>query len=179
MEQHKVSFNSVISTIIIINKVSIICIIYFITCIFSTSSVINLIIIFSSCMLSHDARLRCDLVDLYYKLYGSKRPTCLPIPELAAIMKPPKHHDEPPKKKMHLDQPSTSSSNQMKQPPVAIKERTTDIIIEEENLDCVNVEVVSNVRVKVSYNNTNICFNGYFLKTIPIINIIFYVLYLL
>ncbi|XP_012273094.1 transcription initiation factor TFIID subunit 2 isoform X3 [Orussus abietinus] len=36
-------------------------------------------------MLSHDAKLRCDLVDLYYTLYGSKRPLCLPIPELAAM----------------------------------------------------------------------------------------------
>ena len=36
-------------------------------------------------MLSHDAKLRCDLVDLYYTLYGSKRPLCLPIPELGCL----------------------------------------------------------------------------------------------
>lgn len=41
-------------------------------------------------MLSHDPKIRCDLVDLYYTLYGSKRPFCLPIPELAAITKPKK-----------------------------------------------------------------------------------------
>ncbi|EZA62441.1 Transcription initiation factor TFIID subunit [Ooceraea biroi] len=41
-------------------------------------------------MLSHDAKLRCDLVDLYYTLYGTKIPLCLPIPELAAITKPRK-----------------------------------------------------------------------------------------
>ncbi|KAL6435232.1 hypothetical protein ACFW04_005360 [Cataglyphis niger] len=41
-------------------------------------------------MLSHDAKLRCDLVDLYYTLYGTKVPFCLPIPELATIMKPRK-----------------------------------------------------------------------------------------
>ncbi|XP_029050088.1 transcription initiation factor TFIID subunit 2 [Osmia bicornis bicornis] len=41
-------------------------------------------------MLSHDPKIRCDLVDLYYTLYGSKRPVCLPIPELAAITKPKK-----------------------------------------------------------------------------------------
>lgn len=41
-------------------------------------------------MLSHDAKLRCDLVDLYYTLYGTKRPPCLPIPELALIAKPRK-----------------------------------------------------------------------------------------
>lgn len=32
-----------------------------------------------------DSRLRCDMVDLYYTLYGRRRPFCLPIPELAAL----------------------------------------------------------------------------------------------
>lgn len=41
-------------------------------------------------MLSHDAKLRCDLVDLYYTLYGSKRPLCLPVPELMSLTKPKK-----------------------------------------------------------------------------------------
>lgn len=41
-------------------------------------------------MLSHDAKLRCDLVDLYYTLYGTKVPFCIPIPELVAITKPKK-----------------------------------------------------------------------------------------
>jgi len=41
-------------------------------------------------MLSHDAKLRCNLVDLYYTLYGTKTPLCLPIPELAMITKPRK-----------------------------------------------------------------------------------------
>lgn len=41
-------------------------------------------------MLSHDAKLRCSLVDLYYTLYGTKAPFCLPIPELALISKPKK-----------------------------------------------------------------------------------------
>lgn len=40
-------------------------------------------------MLSHDPKLRCDLVDLYYTLYGSKTPLCLPVPELA-MLKPTK-----------------------------------------------------------------------------------------
>ncbi|KAF7989013.1 hypothetical protein HCN44_007323 [Aphidius gifuensis] len=30
-----------------------------------------------NCCLSHDAKLRCDLVDLYYALYGTNRPLCL------------------------------------------------------------------------------------------------------
>lgn len=41
-------------------------------------------------MLSHDSKLRCDLVDLYYTLYGTKRPLCLPIPELVNLLKPKK-----------------------------------------------------------------------------------------
>lgn len=41
-------------------------------------------------MLSHDPKLRCDLVDIYYTLYGSKTPLCLPIPELAMLTKPKK-----------------------------------------------------------------------------------------
>ncbi len=32
-----------------------------------------------------DSRLRCDVVDLYHELYGRKRPSCIPLPELAAL----------------------------------------------------------------------------------------------
>ena len=39
-------------------------------------------------MLSHDPKLRCDLVDLYYTLYGVKTPMCIPIPELEELTKP-------------------------------------------------------------------------------------------
>lgn len=41
-------------------------------------------------MLSHDAKLRCDLVDLYYSLYGTKVPFCLPVAEVMAVTKPRK-----------------------------------------------------------------------------------------
>lgn len=41
-------------------------------------------------MLSHDSQLRNDMVDLYYALYGSKRPQCLPTAELLAMFKPQK-----------------------------------------------------------------------------------------
>lgn len=41
-------------------------------------------------MLSHDSQLRNDMVDLYYALYGSKRPQCLPTAELSAMFKPQK-----------------------------------------------------------------------------------------
>merc|ERR1711864_42092 len=33
-------------------------------------------------------RLRCDIVDLYYTLYGRRRPPSLPLPELAALGRP-------------------------------------------------------------------------------------------
>ena len=51
-------------------------------------------------MLSHDPKIRCDLVDLYYTLYGPKRPLCLPIPELAAITKPKKVGPQSPEQDM-------------------------------------------------------------------------------
>jgi hypothetical protein len=40
----------------------------------------------SSCMLSHDSHLRCDFVDLYNVLYGTRRPLCIPVLELATIL---------------------------------------------------------------------------------------------
>ncbi|XP_045542678.1 transcription initiation factor TFIID subunit 2 [Papilio machaon] len=46
-----------------------------------------------NCQLSNDARLRCDLVDLYYTLYGLKRPVCVPLVEIQAMMKQ-MHHKE-------------------------------------------------------------------------------------
>ena len=33
----------------------------------------------------YDSRLRCDVVDLYYELYGKKKPVSVPLPELAAL----------------------------------------------------------------------------------------------
>lgn len=101
-----------------------------------------------NCLLSHDTRLRCDLVDLYYKLYGNKRPTCLPIPELAAILKPQKvNQQEDVKKKQLFDKPSTSGIK-LEQGVNLTKDKVTDMIIEEENFVCVNEEVVTNVKVK-------------------------------
>lgn len=76
-------------------------------------------------MLSHDARLRCDLVDLYYKLYGIKRPTCLPIPELVDILKPYKCEES--KKKT---QPSQTRSDVKKSPPIK-KEAAEEIVLED------------------------------------------------
>lgn len=38
--------------------------------------------------MSYDSRLRCDFVDLYFTLYGTRRPNCTPTPELAGLLKP-------------------------------------------------------------------------------------------
>ncbi|CAH1772868.1 unnamed protein product [Owenia fusiformis] len=35
---------------------------------------------------SSDTRLRCDIADLYYTLYGRHRPVCLPIPENVMVL---------------------------------------------------------------------------------------------
>eukprot|EP00057_Strongylocentrotus_purpuratus_P009012 XP_011663486.1 PREDICTED: transcription initiation factor TFIID subunit 2 [Strongylocentrotus purpuratus] len=35
---------------------------------------------------SHDARLRCDVVDFFFALYGKTRPSCLPLPELGFVV---------------------------------------------------------------------------------------------
>jgi transcription initiation factor TFIID subunit 2 len=40
--------------------------------------------------LSHNTRLRCNMVDIYYALYGVKAPCCLPNPETASLLKPQK-----------------------------------------------------------------------------------------
>ncbi|XP_055376719.1 transcription initiation factor TFIID subunit 2 [Condylostylus longicornis] len=44
--------------------------------------------------LSHDDKLRCDMVDLYYALYGSKKPYCLQSAEFSAMFKPQKVKSE-------------------------------------------------------------------------------------
>ncbi|XP_022910061.2 transcription initiation factor TFIID subunit 2 [Onthophagus taurus] len=91
-------------------------------------------------MLSHDSKLRCDFVDLYYKLYGIKRPLCLPIQELIGILKPPKVHDEI-KRKPHFTHIPPVSTVDVKPPPPIEKEGPNTVVIEE-NVECVNMEVV-------------------------------------
>lgn len=87
-------------------------------------------------MLSHDARIRCDLVDLYYKLYGIKRPTCLPIPELVGVLKPFKSDEF--KKKIHsIDKPPPPppppKPDTKKSPPV--KKDTNEVVFMEYPVD--------------------------------------------
>lgn len=70
--------------------------------IFPLCQVINIYNFICSGMLSHDAKLRCDLVDLYYSLYGTKVPFCLPIPEIATITKPRKAGPPSPEREVRL-----------------------------------------------------------------------------
>lgn len=105
-------------------------------------------------MLSHDSRLRCDLVDLYYTLYGTKRPTCLPFPELAGLLTPQKVDVKKIKPfSPVMQKPSTSTASIMdikRNSPPLHREGPSDVIIDN-NLECVNVEIVSKeVRIKVS-----------------------------
>lgn len=44
-----------------------------------------LLLLFFSSGFWYDSRLRCDVADLYFKLYGRKRPHAVPIPELAML----------------------------------------------------------------------------------------------
>jgi len=40
--------------------------------------------------MAHDTRLRCDMVDIYYALYGTREPPVIKNPELAALYQPQK-----------------------------------------------------------------------------------------
>lgn len=95
-------------------------------------------------MLSHDTRLRCDLVDVYYTLYGTKRPVCIPLLELSGIMNLSKH--EPMKKiKTPIPKYSTAIANEnlvkMTRSPTPNKEGSQPILLEA--VECMNVEVVA------------------------------------
>lgn len=44
--------------------------------------------------MSHDSKMRCCLVDLYFTLYGRRQPTCLPTSEaVASLYRPQKESD--------------------------------------------------------------------------------------
>ena len=55
----------------------------------------------------YDSRLRCDAVDLYFELYGRKNPSCLPLPELAALQ--PKKMEKPPKEEKESSKSKSSA----------------------------------------------------------------------
>nr|CAD7452252.1 unnamed protein product [Timema tahoe] len=125
-----------------------------------------------SCMLSYDSQLRCDIVDLYYTLYGSRRPVCLPIPEIIAILsslKPEKRERVSPvddkESITHIvpfvsggfdtDVPSTpTTSGSLKRKASSPLMRETEVLTDDNNLGLVTVEIVagdegSKVRVKI------------------------------
>lgn len=109
-------------------------------------------------MLSHDSRLRCELVDLYYTLYGIRKPTCLPIPELAGVLNLQKHDVKKMKSFSTLQKPSTITSTlETKRNSPSLKEGSSDIIVDN-NVECVNVEIVAkDLKAKVSVLG---CCNG-------------------
>lgn len=52
--------------------------------------------------MSHDTRLRCGLVDVYYSLYGTREPPVIKNPELAALYKPQKVDQDEGNQKIEL-----------------------------------------------------------------------------
>lgn len=110
-------------------------------------------------MLSHDTRLRCDLVDLYYALYGSRRPACLPIPELAGIMKSSRSHIHDMKriKSIH-SKPANVPEIKRTDSPIQIKEEPNNVVVVEDNMNVLDIEVVvaddpNKVKIKVISRN--------------------------
>lgn len=100
-------------------------------------------------MLSHDSRLRCELVDLYYTLYGIRRPTCLPIPELAGVLNLQKHDVKKMKSFSSIQKSSVTSVPETKKNSPSVKEGPSDVIVDN-NLECVNVEIVTkDLKIKV------------------------------
>lgn len=109
-------------------------------------------------MLSHDTRIRCDLVDLYYTLYGNRRPICIPLPELSGLM----NLTRPDIKKIKTVIPKLAhadSSDIKKEFPspkikTEVKEIPTSSVIVDNNAECnMNIDVVAieENKVKVEY----------------------------
>lgn len=113
-------------------------------------------------MLSHDTKLRCDLVDLYFTLYESRRPVSLPILELQRIIgKPQKIHVEPsahlpePKKIRTMPPvrgPGVNVTDIRRTSPVRIMSELNDVIVLDNIVDMeVVVEDPKIQKIKVSY----------------------------
>lgn len=98
-------------------------------------------------MLSHDSRLRCELVDLYYTLYGIRRPTCLPIPELAGVLNLQKHDIKKMKSFSSIQKTSAPASTSETKRPLP-----SPIVVD--MTECVNVEIVAkDLKIKVMFCN--------------------------
>lgn len=112
-------------------------------------------------MLSHDSRLRCELVDLYYTLYGTRRPTCLPIPELAGILNLQKHDIKKMKSFSSMQKTSgaTSASETKRNLPSTKEGPSSNITVD--NLECVNVEIASkDLKIKVTFCSVEMAINN-------------------
>ncbi|KAL3267770.1 hypothetical protein HHI36_006897 [Cryptolaemus montrouzieri] len=103
-----------------------------------------------NCMFSHDTRLRCDMVDLYYTLYGGRRPYCLPLPELEGILCLDRHRADA--ASMNKSRPSTSVFHRYKSPIPNVntikpkvespqKDLSSGMVIEEQ-VDMMNEDVI-------------------------------------
>ncbi|XP_025837308.1 transcription initiation factor TFIID subunit 2 isoform X2 [Agrilus planipennis] len=141
-----------------------------------------------NCMLSHDSRLRCDLVDLYYILYGIRRPLCLPIKEVEGLLKPQKQQqcsseNKKVKTSHSVNQNSSIPLDLKTNPPPLVstaastttgtKEGHTDIIIEDP-LECINVEVIAGTGEKEKEEHTDIKSEVIEVKEEPLIKQEFY-----
>ncbi|KAL0273010.1 UNVERIFIED_CONTAM: hypothetical protein PYX00_005790 [Menopon gallinae] len=108
--------------------------------------------------MSYDSRLRCDFVDLYFTLYGTRRPNCTPTPELAGLLKPkvekmeimkPVYDIKPPPSLLQepiLDSPHSLGGGVKRRAssPLSPREReptVTTSATDEHNLGIVTVEI--------------------------------------
>lgn len=62
-------------------------------------------------MLSHDAKMRCNWVDLYYTLYGVVRPMCLPMSFVTTSARPKKAGPPAPNEDDTRTFPSTTQAS--------------------------------------------------------------------
>ena len=52
----------------------------------STEALVERLWVLMNCTFAHDSRLRSDVADFYYVMYGRVRPSCLPIPENVIVV---------------------------------------------------------------------------------------------
>jgi len=83
----------------------------------------------------YDSRLRCDIVDLYYTLYGRRRPPSLPAPELAALGRPQGNMGPPWKREKGGQQfvIPRGEKREREEPMVSVKEEPREV--KQEHLD--------------------------------------------
>eukprot|EP00092_Neocalanus_flemingeri_P004145 GFUD01004459.1.p1 GENE.GFUD01004459.1~~GFUD01004459.1.p1 ORF type:complete len:1158 (-),score=326.72 GFUD01004459.1:100-3573(-) len=85
----------------------------------------------------YDSRLRCDIVDLYYTLYGKRRPPSLPMPELAALGRPQGSMGPPWKREKGGQQfvIPRGEKREREEAMVNVKEEPREVRVKQEQLD--------------------------------------------